>query len=323
MKSRLEYLDIARGLAMLAIVLGHIYTTNFVRVWICSFHVALFFIITGCLIKYKDNERKISEIIKSRIKNILVPYVLFGAVYIAIEYILNDFDILLLQQNIKDMLTLKGIGALWYLPTFFIAEILFLVTKKLIKKDIFIVLMSIIIFAFGYITPRFYFNSLILMGIRVLAGVMFIAIGYYIFDFINNMNISIILAIVGLILNVILSNINGMVDLYCIDFKNIFLYLINTTLGSMSILYLCKKIKSNKTLLWIGVNSLTIMCTHQNIIHIFRKITNNDLNTYILGLVLLVAILIIEIPITYIVNNYLPFMLGKFKKKEKVQTITD
>lgn len=320
MKSRLEYLDMARGLAMLAIVLGHIYTTNFIRVWICSFHVALFFIITGCLIKYKDDERKISEIVKSRIKNILVPYILFGVVYIAIEYVLNDFDILLLQQNTRDMLMLKGVGALWYLPTFFIAEILFLTIKKLVKKDIFIVLISIIIFVFGYIVPQFYFNQFILMGIRILAGVMFISIGYYMFDFINNIDISVFLVIAILGLNIILSNINGMVDLYCIDFKNIFLYLINAILGSIGILYLCKEIKSNKILLWIGVNSLTIMCTHQNLIHIFRKINNNDLNTYILGLALLIAILIIEKPITYIVNNYLPFMLGRVRKK---RTITD
>ena len=108
---RIEYLDMARGIAILAIVLGHIYATNFVKVWICSFHVALFFIISGCLIKYKDNQQ-ISLIIKSRIKNILIPYILFGIAYIGIEFILNNFDIMILQQNIKDMIMLKSLGAL-------------------------------------------------------------------------------------------------------------------------------------------------------------------------------------------------------------------
>lgn len=29
--------------------------------------------------------------------------------------------------------------------------------------------------------------------------------------------------------------------------------------------------------------------------------------------------MILEIPIIYIINNYAPLMLGKFKKKEKLQ----
>ena len=47
-KKRLNYLDYAKGIGILLVVLGHIYN-NSVKLWIYSFHMPLFFIISGYL----------------------------------------------------------------------------------------------------------------------------------------------------------------------------------------------------------------------------------------------------------------------------------
>ena len=50
-KRRLNYLDYAKGIGILLVVLGHIYN-NSVKLWIYSFHMPLFFIISGYLLEY-------------------------------------------------------------------------------------------------------------------------------------------------------------------------------------------------------------------------------------------------------------------------------
>ena len=67
---RLEYLDVTKGFSILLIVLGHIYTKeNVINAYMYSFHVPIFFIISGMLLKYKNKDTdNIGKIDKSRLK---------------------------------------------------------------------------------------------------------------------------------------------------------------------------------------------------------------------------------------------------------------
>ena len=38
---RMDYIDMAKGFAIIAITLGHIYENNFIRIWLCSFNLPL------------------------------------------------------------------------------------------------------------------------------------------------------------------------------------------------------------------------------------------------------------------------------------------
>ncbi|MCB2293916.1 hypothetical protein LGK95_10320 [Clostridium algoriphilum] len=59
------------------------------------------------------------------------------------------------------------------------------------------------------------------------------------------------------------------------------------------------------------------MCTHSDLIAIAKRITGNMLNGYKTGAVLILVILILEYFIITIINNYMPFLLGKRKKQIK------
>ena len=54
---RLNYLDYAKGIGILLVVLGHIYNNN-TKLWIYSFHMPLFFIISGYLLEYNKTYDK-------------------------------------------------------------------------------------------------------------------------------------------------------------------------------------------------------------------------------------------------------------------------
>ena len=79
-----------------------------------------------------------------------------------------------------------------------------------------------------------------------------------------------------------------------------------------------KKINSKLLSFW-GRNTLIIMATHQLILTMFSKINIvNELN-FITKLIL---VLVIEYPIIVLINNYTPFLLGKLKKKYKLNKET-
>lgn len=54
---RLDYIDAAKGIGILLMVLGHIWTDSCAEIviWLYSFHVPMFFILSGMVVKYTGN----------------------------------------------------------------------------------------------------------------------------------------------------------------------------------------------------------------------------------------------------------------------------
>ena len=65
----------------------------------------------------------------------------------------------------------------------------------------------------------------------------------------------------------------------------------------------------------MGLNSIIIMSTHQNIIIILRKILRVEIDNLSGETILLLIVILIEYPIVNIINKYAPWIIGKFKKK--------
>lgn len=160
------------------------------------------------------------------------------------------------------------------------------------------------------------FIALIL--IRSMIALIFITIGYFLCNIIQNLDLKWYQIIMITALTIILARMNGYVDLWGIQFNNILLYFINSILGSLNIIFISKKLTSRLLSFW-GRNTLIIMATHQLILTMFSKIDIvNELN-FITKLIL---VLIIEYPIIILINNYALFLLGKLKKKYKLDKAT-
>ncbi len=67
---RLQYVDIARGIAMICIILGHLGNPAINRV-VFTFHVPIFFFITGY---FTSTKRSLPKFTKNKIRTLLVPY---------------------------------------------------------------------------------------------------------------------------------------------------------------------------------------------------------------------------------------------------------
>ena len=80
-KERVLWIDIAKGVAMLAVVLGHTYLGGVpAHTIVYSFHVPLFFVLAGCTFRV----RPMAQVLRTSAKRLLVPYLvlcLITAVY--------------------------------------------------------------------------------------------------------------------------------------------------------------------------------------------------------------------------------------------------
>ena len=317
MVKRVHYLDYAKGIAIILVVLGHICNEGNIKTYIYSFHMPLFFIISGYLFNY-SNLNSFKEFIYKRINGILIPYCTFSIINILGYYLLSRLSLIALKTNLLESIKLCGIGALWFLPVLFIAETIFMFCKLNSKKFIYPVLIFIGVSGIALLIWALTRSFIALILIRSMISLIFIIIGYSLCNVIKNLNLKWYQIAIITILNIALAVINGYVDLWGIQFNNIIFYFINSILGSLNIISISKKINSKLLSFW-GRNTLIIMATHQLILNMFSKINIvNELN-FITKLIL---VLLIEYPIIVLINNYVPFLLGKFKKKYKLNKET-
>lgn len=170
MQKRIEWIDIARGIAILFVIIGHSlgnYTTSYFTNLIFVFHMPIFFVLSGYLYKIKNKRR----FLKSSYFNLLIPYL--GTVVIAFllytfyrfhnnNYIVPSrifsYKELMISSlyGIGSVTTLPiirykvlGIGAIWFLLAFFIGTQLFnfvmslqIPKNELLIKGIIIVLLT-------------------------------------------------------------------------------------------------------------------------------------------------------------------------------------
>ena len=322
MKEKINYIDYSKGIAILFVIFGHVYSgNNIATTWIYSFHIPLFFIISGFLLKLNKNKDTKSMILK-KFKSLMVPYILFSIINIVGFYLIKDLSYEVFKGNIFNTITLFGIGALWFLPALFISETLFLFEKNNISKNkykaLFYISIVFIIAIFIFVSKGNYTNvigKLTIVLVRSMVALFFINIGYYLYKVISKINFKIYQILILIVISIIFSILNGYVDLWGVQFNNLPLYVFNSIIGSLLIIAITKKINHSKVLKFLGQNTLIIMATHQLIL---QAILKSSLIKYLNNIMIIFIILLLEYPLIKIINKYLPFMLRKKREKSIV-----
>lgn len=297
MKKRLDYLDMVKGFGIFFVVLGHIeYISGPMRTWISSFHMPLFFIVSGLLMAIKDEPSlDLSTSFRKKWRGIIIPYLWFS-----LSYLIIDFANVLIIKNIDwhtfavdqiSSATFYGMSVLWFLPALFLADIGFLFLKhKLSDKIIPILLIIIALLAYGahiLLCPVYdsHAGSLLITSVinvvrvflRAAISMSFVGYAYYIhkavmhlipdFNDATSLSKRLIQLFVGIIMlgvNIWLSQINECVDLHNIILNNVALYYIDAFLGCYGIILICKSLPAVKLVTYFGKNSIVVMACHVN-----------------------------------------------------------
>ena len=343
---RLTYFDMAKGLGIILVVLGHIeYISEPLRAWISSFHMPLFFIISGMLIHYKGEvSRDLSETIPKKCRSILIPYLWFSLIYFLIDILnvlLHKIDLHTFWVNLLHSVTFYGVSVLWFLPALFLAEAGFLIFTKKLPRIVSIAAMlitSLLAYLAQIGISQIYTaneTSLLITSVidfirvflRGAIAMSFVCIAYYTFYLLKKTESfsvkELLFGILLFIVNLPLSQLNGCVDFHYIILKNVPLFYLCAILGSLGLLIICKNCRYVPALGYFGKNSLIVMSTHVNCYILYAAIliawqidtVVTRAKSYIFLFNIMIFTFLFEAVIIEVINRFFPFIIGRKRTK--------
>ena len=311
---RLSWLDVLKGIGIILVVIGHVYSNRTVFNWLYSFHMPLFFLVAGWVYK----EKSVLTDIKRRIQTIVVPYFSFGLLVLfywqVIERRFRDSDmsfmdsLLGLFSGCYDNLDFNV--HLWFLPCFFVTVVLFNILVNLGGRKfayIAVALMSLVYVVLPMPELPWGFN-------RVFKYIGFYAVGFFgagretkIVD--RNVGTGAI-AVILLALNFFLALHNLTTGI---------MWFVTAMIGVSSIILISQLINENRILQYFGRISLIVLCIHGPVYRIVVKIVSIPLHMgtdavreNILLAMIAVAVTMFICSVAYeVVVRIGPWMVGK------------
>lgn len=331
-ESRIEWIDIAKGIGILFVMLGHCYLDTKYTFWFISFHMALFFFLSGYTFRIKEDY---NSFVKKKIKALLVPYLFFAIITMLCNGLLaithgNGYDVLSVA---KLYFVQKRYTLLWFLTCLFLAEqCMFALERlylKLESKKVYWLIACSVEFIL------FYFYR-IQIGIElpwnadlVLIGLTFMNLGKYIreMDFMNKLQKHQILLGSNLIfLCISFSWYNYFyfekVDWYSNQYGNFILYLLSACTGVFGTIFLATRVNCGGLAL-LGKNSLIFYGLHRLIIDnvvfvVYPKLgvqmNGDNVFSLILAIVSIFIAIIILAVFNYFVVRYISWCIGKKRR---------
>ncbi len=268
---RLHYIDIAKGIGIIFIVLSHT-NPSFVD-FISLFHVPVFFVFSGFFFREKYEDQPILEI-KKRIKGLYFPFIRYGIFFLLTLNLFHYLDLgsrhisglrefagrlakLLLGWEIYPPLALP----LWFLPCLLFGSIAFILVRFCLHK-----LSSV--WKEG-LTALLCIGSFVLalnwsidwnIG-RVLLAIPLYYIGFLYFKYKDYIKYNYLFGAIALVL-LIASSTFQHVGYFAIDISHPFLFLPVASIAAYLIVWVSYKIGENKILEYIGQNTIPVIALH-------------------------------------------------------------
>lgn len=326
---RLDYLDNTKAFAMLMVVLGHCSLVNTYPVlyqWIGSFHVPVFFVISGILLGIKK-ERKgdVTYDLAKKLKTYMLPFYVFSLLNIfvvgGLKYLADTNEgVTFVKDWLFNVLMLNGRAANWFLSCLFLAELIFIFELRHFRLEI-AAAVNVVLAAAALVLPHNV--TIVLVFFESFQGLLCLNAGYLLYIKRNwlkehiKQGIFLLLAIAYIIILVL----NGNTAMNGLESGNYpFLYYFEILLGSIVILVIFRKIASRplKLITWIGQNTIVLLTTHQTVLELIWVIDEHSFGLLnkmngALPFALCMIVVLIEIPVIWICNHYLYFLFGKKK----------
>lgn len=351
-KKRLEYLDMAKGVGILLVVLVHSKTLpEKVTAWLAQPAMPLFFVVAGMLIACTGEIRKNGkELVRKKSRSLLVPYFWFTLLYVLRDLVnisLGIADEAALKVEIMAFVTLYGCSVLWFLSTLFFAELTFIFLRKkcsTVWTLLLCLILTVVSFFVNGLLPGqeaatqaagvlCYLTYFVRGLLRSAYALPFLCIGYYLFERFpgfwgEEKKFSLWQSGGGVLL------IGFGIFLYrfqtAFDFRTlvmgerpVFTYLL-AFIFVAGILLICKNCRPIKPLLYFGKNSLIIMATHMDLNVLYAALSlAYRINPFIprfnrvfFFVNVMGVTLLIEVVCITLVNRFFPFFIGKKRRKE-------
>lgn len=121
-KKRENWIDVLKGIGMIYVLMGHIKPSLFFEIHIYSFHMPLFFFISGYLY---NNYYPFNIYLKRKIKSLLIPYIIFAFFALLVSAYFNGSFFKLIEEFLFLNGTVGWNSPIWFLIVLFITEIIY------------------------------------------------------------------------------------------------------------------------------------------------------------------------------------------------------
>lgn len=348
-QERLNYLDLVKGVGIALVVIGHSPgVSENVIIWLVSFHMPLFYVMSGVLFAYKNSVREpFAQYLRKRFCSMMIPYFWFSLINIFVDCVRYFFNPEVVGREVLriDMLqtiSFFGISVLWFLPTLFLGE---LCLYGLVRKCP-VWLMCIAGVAGAWISPAgtwlvetyifgegkvflTWLGYLLTALLRVPPALTFLLAGYAAYFALQRIRLKavceVLLGVCCLILNVVIAFVDAGVAVHYLALNNVLYYYLGAFCASFGLIMVCRHIKPFWLLVFLGKNSLIIMLTHldcrvMRAAILFATGVNRLLpDTVVFWVSLYLALLLGELFMIILINRFGFFLIGR-KKPVKMES---
>ncbi len=307
---RFDYVDIARGLGILLVIMGHIQHDY---VPFCgSVHIPLFFIMSGYLYELeRDSYKPFSQMVKKRAVRLLVPYFLYNLVLYA-KYILSMlvsgeflaktavdavlgflYSSSILYKGVPSEANFNGFvfgnGPLWFLTAMVVSSVVFYGITYFVLKQKFdlkkIIVAAVALVAASWLLCTYLPFYLPWTFEMALLGTVFMLMGlslrrYKVVEKMqDNLRVNLAVCLACLVVFAGLHYFNGSANMAILVYgKSMVVYLVLGLLGTIIVLgisvVIARVLWLNRFLTYVGQNTLIILAFHMTIISIVIAVLN-------------------------------------------------
>ena len=356
MQNRYSHLDVAKGIGIILVFIGHLLShDSYIGLTIYSFHMPLFFILSGVFAKtYKD--QGFLTYIKKNIVHLLIPFAVFTLVGVAVTFSVSEWRGALNIYDLKNILYSSQpeswhMGQLWFLVSLFVVKIIFYIYHRLIlsRDNKLLNIITLLLFfilaynikqidtSYGWLGHTQIRDTLLhyreitgfwypLQINSALMATPFYTIGYLLSqslkDFKLCKNISNwILTAVCLAVTVLFARYNGNVNLGGGWYGDCFLYILFSLTGTFAVVGISALLRNSKYLAFLGRESMLIFALHTIVIYYYTYFLSQKYGTTIVNSVNLsnrdAVIGFIIVMVTMSIVGAVNLQIKKLKKKRK------
>ena len=286
-KIRIEWADISKGIGILLVIIGHcVYIGGGIHNWIFSFHMPLFFILSGMFLR----EEPVLRFVRKKSRTLLIPYVVFCIIGLIITAVIPQWRNMLNLKNIIADIYLASpdyinVSSVWFLVTLFLSSLMFQLCLKL-KKLAFVGIILLGSCGFyiglnGQLTGSLPAGKLPLRIDVAMTALLFLSIGYYgknlMIRFTKLINkkfwLRCGLCFILFAVSIIVPFFNGRVNIHEPVFNNLLIFIPGACVGTVFVIVLSVSISRMKVLqrifVFIGQNSLIILGVQSLLIRLY------------------------------------------------------
>lgn len=346
---RLHYIDVARAISILLLVLGHTLghsqNSKYIYKIIYSFVVPLFFLVSGFLMSKKGS---FGSFAKNKFVRIMIPYFIWAALFLVPFFmfgssVAKSFKISSpngLFEVVKSIL--YGIGkdhrlqqnsSLWFLPALYTMSLVYYCVIHLLDKidnDKIRLSAVAVLMIGGYISDRYLvislpwgLNTVFVAGVYFYVG--YVLRRYKVIEQIMNHKYKVLVLAIAGIMGVYAGSVNRALGFMDYQIGNVWLAYISGICFSVLALCLSYSIGKSAILEYIGKNTMAVMIFHKLPIllcqtkmgSLTRWLTSsNILLEVVLGMIISIGATFFALAVGEVLKKIAPFSIGESRKRK-------